>query len=604
MRFWSDVAARFGKDAFRKFARAVPRKSFDKGIRRRVYSSFDVLAYYLARAMGKEAYEWLESQGHTVRRIPLAPPESDQLSRAQTRAIRGLLLDPNESASDRFDALCCLAGLLKRDKINLYTCARRARSKRLEIAMPAAARLAQAKDHLGITKLRQWLGDRDRALAGVAALTLLFEGLDKRAADVLVRTAEHHDVRFQLSVGHALRLAGDPRADRFAFENVKGCRIRTVQDGFVKVFTVVDGYETANIFCAPHFAPAGHGAHYSDYYVTWVHTDPRWRRRGLARLALAAALNHRRRKTCAATSLHTGTRNVAHSLYRDSGLIDYTVGYTYRRRLHKQPSCRCPRGITVRRLDRGDLPAAAAMINDCNAGRPHPRLRLCQLPDSTVAYGAFEKRKMVGMAVARLRGDEAMLDHVAVRRVSDDEKKEERKRRDLAGQALMAALHRSLLAANIKSVYTDRWAPRGTIDDSFTQSLLRHCGYGIRREEVVELRRINNLRQYLIETAGALEKRLSDSTPFATWSGNVWLDGKRIRACLRFRRGRLMVTGRAPHSPSISICGDETAIERIVMGLATPFEESLQTQVDISPMLNAATTDLLETLFPCVVRQT
>jgi hypothetical protein len=243
------------------------------------------------------------------------------------------------------------------------------------------------------------------------------------------------------------------------------------------------------------------------------------------------------------------------------------------------------------------------LINDYNASRPHPRLHLGRLPESIVAYGLFEKRKMIGAAIAHQRCEEAMLDHLAVRRLCENEKEEDRKRRDRAGQALLGALHRSLLARRVRSIQTDRWVMRGTVDDSFTQSVLGRSGYGTHRGGFVELRRIDDLKQYLTEISGALAKRLEGSESFATWTGNVWLDGRRIRACLRFQRGRVTVTARPPRSPSIAVCGDETAIERIVMGLATPFEESLQTNVSISPMLNPATTDLLETLFPCVVGQ-
>ena len=602
LRLWTDVTAEFGDDALRKFARAVPRKDFGKGIEHRVYSRFDVWAYYLARAVGARAYDWLESQGHTLRRMPLAPPNSDRLKAAQSRAIRKLLLDPTETASDRFDALCCLAGRLKRDKRSLDACARLAKSKRLTVAVPAAAHLAQAKDQRGITRLRRWLRHADSGLAAISALTLVFEAFDNRAADVLARLAGKQDVRFQLSTGYALRLADDRRADRFAFENLDGCRVKVVQDGFVKAFSVVDGYETANTFCLPQFAPAGHGACYSDYYVAWVHTDPHWRRRGLARLTFAAALDHRWHKTCAATSLHTGTRNVAHALYRGCGLIDYTVHHTFHRKLHEEAKRRPPRGINVRPLTRSDLAAAGEMLNEYVTDRPHGRIRLSHLPEWAAAYGAFDGRRMVGLALARRQTDSAVLEHLAVTKLAKDEQKEDRKRRERTGEALLSALHRALRLHGVKSIETNRWLPRGTIDDSFTRSLLRHCGYGLRREGLVEQRRVNDLARYFTEIAGALEKRLATNDALAGWTGSVWIDGQRLRACLRFRHGRVAVTTRRPTQPTLAICGDETAIERIAMGLATPFEESLQTQVTISPMLNASTTDLLETLFPCVVR--
>jgi hypothetical protein len=289
-------------------------------------------------------------------------------------------------------------------------------------------------------------------------------------------------------------------------------------------------------------------------------------------------------------------------LYRGWGLIDYTVHHTFHRKLHGEPNHRPPRGTTIRRLTRSDLTAAGEMLNEYVADRPHARIRLSHLPEWAAAYGAFDGRRLVGLALARRQHDNAVLDHLAVTKLAEDEKKDDRKRRERTGEALLSALHKSLWRRQVKSVQTNRWLPRGTIDDSFTRSLLCHCGYGLRREESVEQRRVNDLARYFAEIAGALEKRLAANAAFAGWTGSVWIDGQRLRACLHFGHGRVTVTSRRPTQPTLAICGDETAIERIAMGLATPFEESLQTQVTISPMLNASTTDLLETLFPCVVQ--
>ena len=327
-------------------------------------------------------------------------------------------------------------------------------------------------------------------------------------------------------------------------------------DGPSKALPTIDGYEVANVFYLPQFRTASSAAAFSTYYVEWVHTDARWRRRGLARLAIEAALDHRWDRLCATTSLHTGTRNVAHALYRSQGLTDYIVHHEFKKHLHPEPPVRPPKGITIRRATARDAAAVAAVVNESFAHLPHHHIRVADWPGLDAAYVALRGRKIVGATAANVQGVSAWLGLLAVAEMTKPDGKTDAPRRERIGRALLSAT-----------------------DDPFVSSLLSRCGYSTGRTGFVELQRINQLDQFCAEIAATLE------------------------ACIHVEAGKARIAARRPARPSISLHGDEFAIQRIALGLATPFEEYLQLHVEVSSCVGAGAGDLLETLFPRIIQQ-
>ena len=602
-RLWKDIEEEFGGRAIEKFARTVPRKGPFQGLAWDVFSGFDVFAWLMAQAFGKRAYDWLESQGHTLRRMPLEKPGSDQFKAAQHRAICRQLTDSAEIASCRHDAAVALAARLEADKVPVAACVRKAKAKRVEVALPAAMRLLQVKDMRGRGAIGRWVRSSDRDLAAVAALTLVTEVGDKPAANSLVRLGTDQDTRFKLSASYALRLAGDHRASRFAFEKLDGCRIKRVRDGVIKAFPVVDGYEVANVFCLPLLRPSSSAAAFSSYYVEWVHADPRWRRRGMARLAIEAALDYRWDRLCATTSLNTDTRNVVHPLYRSQGLTDYKVHHELTRHLHAEPAARPPKGITIRCATARDSVAVAAVVNECNAHLPLERARLVGWPGQATAHVATRGRRVVGAAAAGRNGDSAWLGLLAVPELTKPDGKPDPQQREQIGRALLSATARTMLRQKAKTIKVGTWSNHLCPDEPFVSSLLARCGYGTRRTDFVEMYRINRLDQYLAEIAATLELRLSRDKRFAGWSGSIWLKGGRLKACVHVSKGKVRITTKPPARPGIAVSGDEFGIQRVALGIATPFEEYLQLQVSVSSCLGGGARDLLEVMFPCVIRK-
>lgn len=593
-RLWLEIEREFGPESFTRFARAVPKKDPLKGIPRGMFGHFDVFAFFLACAFGERAYAWLEERGHSFRRMPLVPAKSKKFKRAMDRRLKRLLVDANEKASDRFDAAVALAQRLSEDKVSLNRCAGLARQKGTSGAFAAAARLVLAKDDRGARALGRFLRAKDEGLSAIAALLLVFETGDRRAAAVLARLTGTQEARFQLSAGHALRLAGDPRAGRFSFENVKGCKLKTVRDGLVKVFATVDGFKVSNAWAEPVFRPAPWGAAYSNYYVDWVHTSPRWRRRGLARVAMAACLANRWVRECSATGLGTGTRNVAHALYRSFGLIDYLFVKNFRKRLGPEKSTHTPRGFRIRRATAADAAAASAFLNDQFASLPEVRVRIDQWSGGTVAWLAFDGKRVVGAAWAIVKGKSALLEHLAVAKIKDKNDKDDLARRERLGSALLQAVHRDLLRRNVKAVKAWRWHDA----DGFVPRLLAHNGYGSGPSGGVDLARINSLPRFFAEIAPALEQRLKESKTWASWCGAMYVDADRLKAGLIISGGKVAVRKTRPAGTSVTLRGGEAAIERVALGLATPFEEYLQKTLHVTPSVNENTRDLLETLFP------
>ena len=104
-----------------------------------------------------EAYEWLESRGHTVRRIPLEAPGSAELKAALDREFERILADPKAPRDERCDAACALAARLAEEKTGLDECEKRARSRRGAAVFGAALRLAQinlvaAQDNVAVNE--------------------------------------------------------------------------------------------------------------------------------------------------------------------------------------------------------------------------------------------------------------------------------------------------------------------------------------------------------------------------------------------------------------------------------------------------------------------
>jgi len=585
VRFFRSAEAEFGAGVLRDLCRKMPKKEPFKDLPQRYYSALDTIAYYLARVRGPRVYEWLESGGHTVRRIPLKEPASDALRRAVTRSLEKALADGDAPASDRADAAYALADLRVAAKDSPAVLARAANGEKPERAIPAALVLARSRDDRGRPALSRLARSRNETIAATAALLAVAEGGETRAADRLVGAAESADTRFKLMTGQALARVGDPRAEGYSFDRLPGCRLTTWENGTHRVFAEVDGRRVAVIITGPTWEPRGEGTANSRYYVFWVHTRGAYRRFGIARAGMKRAMGHRLAKTCSEVCLHAMSDYYAHALYRELGLFDSEYYRKYRK--PPEPSTRrAPRGVRVRPARPEDAPGVGALLVRICRPQSHFLPQLSDWPSPEVSVVAEEGGKPVGVAM--------FLGHRLFAFAVDDaiEKKE---RREAVGLALLAAAERLHRDRGTKEIEAITWL---FIPDEYHRGLLLRAGYASSRDALVEQAGIVDLTRYLREIRVLLEARLEKEKSVRGWSGTIRLEAGPLAAALRIDAGRIRVPSRAPARASIALRTDPESLVRILRGIETPFDAFNQTRLTVAPAMSGPVRKLLETLFP------
>ena len=90
------------------------------------------------------------------------------------------------------------------------------------------------------------------------------------------------------------------------------------------------------------------------------------------------------------------------------------------------------------------------------------------------------------------------------------------------------------------------------------------------------------------------------------WRGAVELEAPGRGARLEIDHGKVTVASlqletASPRPATLRLTGEFPAIERVVLGIRSAFEEILQLEVAAQPIVNEATKELLETLFPRLV---
>jgi ribosomal protein S18 acetylase RimI-like enzyme len=582
---WRALERQHGGGLVKRLFKAVPKKIDWEVAPSAVFTSLDRAVHFLNKATRADVAPWFEQLGATVHRLPRARWGSKGFKQGVRRAMARQLRDSSQPASERADALYALIECQHRDKRPLATAARQLRSTDPATHLLGSALLARMRDPRGTHCLRALAATRtDKALAALAALMLVDEGCGAAAAR-LARLAEGLDHRFQLLVGHQLERLGHRRAERFTLGGIrradgpKAARIDVEYNGELKVFPTVDGVRAANIFSAEDVGHLPGNTHVRRWFVHWVHTAGKFRRRGLARRAMQRTLEDPRARRCSCATLGTGTRNTAHALYRSFGFVDIRVGDDLQRDLeHEQPRVRA-KGIRVRAYRPGDEGAIARLFEACygdcfGAERKRPT-RLAGGPTVLLAH---KGRKLVAAVSAFVSDKEAYVYDLAVA--------PGKKREEVVGP-LMARLHARLSKSGAKNAMVWRAA-------EMLGPLLQPLGYVSRKRGGVGMFKLIDLPQFLEEVAPLLERRLAKSD----WTGTVALCGETHRAGLTIRKGRVTVQRRPAARAGIRLEGTDAAITRVVAGIDSPFEPYLQLDLEIAPALNRRFLELLETLFP------
>jgi GNAT superfamily N-acetyltransferase len=585
---WRELARRHGHDILARFFRIIPEKRNWYAAPSSVFGPLDLAVCFLSRAARTNLYPWFTELGTTVHPMPLKSPGTRAFKQGVQQYMRKLLMDPQAPASQRADAVAGLIESQEKDKRPLSYAARQLKSKSPGSRLVGAARLARTRDPRGVGALGQLARTRsDETLAGIAALLLVEQGLPDGASHLVKLTGEM-DHRFQLDAGYQLEKIAHPRAGRFSLEGIaradgpSAARMVTRYRGTVGVLPTVDGQPVANNYSVDRIGHMPCNTHVSVYYVDWVHAAAKFRRKGLSRLAMARALSDARARRCSCAGLGTGTRNVAHSLYRSFGFVDVPSTEQLRRDLPGASYFARPKGVKVRSYRPGDETAMAKLLNTCRAeswaccpARP------TQLSPETITILGHKGRKLVAYVTAVPRNDRATIRELGLS-PSDDQQK-------IAG-ALIGKLHRELSKRGIKRV--DVYLGARAL-----APILQPLGYRTHRHGGVSMFALQDLPQFLDELRPLLAHRLAKKDK-GDYVGTVALVGEKHRAGLRIDTGRITVLPRPPLRPDIALTGADETVTKIVIGVETPFEAYLQLRLKVAPMVNTGVRDLLEALFP------
>ncbi len=595
LNLFTDLEMEFGPRAFEKVLKVIPKKNPRAGFYHQVFGDEDVLAYYLALALGEKAYTWFEKRGTTVQRLPLVgKPRGRKFKQAVRDFLCERFTDPGACASDRFAAALALIQAQGDAKVSLDETARQTRSKKLSKRIPSAMRLAICKDKRGRRVLCRVLDSEDVGLAAIAAAVLVETG-DTSCAPRLAKLARKLDARFQLAARYVLEQAGYKEARELPLDKLKegqrrpAASLRVEHDGDLKVFPTVEGQEVANVFSARRVNHLPYNTHISTLYIDWVHTSRRFRRRGLARWAMEHTMSHPWERATATSDLWTGTDNVAHALYRSVGFVDIYRSKRYARTLVQCEKVELPKGIRVRKGAPGDEPGAVELMNECYQRFAGPRRRASGWPREAVVKLAWKKRELMGYARAHVDGDSARLVEFAL--------KDMKKGREEIGAGLFAALHNALFRRGVKKVNT-----YDIPDDDFSQALIGQAGYAARpsgRPAGVFMSRVNDLARLFLEMTPLLEHRLREKK-WHHWQGSITIAGKRLAATLIIKKGRMQVRKDSAPNASIRLTGSDRVLSEIVFGVRTAFDAYLQLDLRIAPVMTAPVRSLLTSLFPKV----
>jgi GNAT superfamily N-acetyltransferase len=451
-------------------------------------------------------------------------------------------------------------------------------------------RLGRARDARGRDALLGIVRSaKDPAHAAIAAVDLAETG-DARAADRLIGLAADANGRFQLDANAALARVG--RSCPTPLKIVKR-RQPDPHDSFgLECTAMVDGYLVANVFSSETLGSWPGGVVVPKQFVHWVHTAPKWRRKGISQTLVQATMRDRIGRRVAVSALDTGTRNVAHTIYRSVGLVDFWVWNDWRHDLSGSLRAPSVQGVKLRRLSDRDVAAATKLFHETYADyywlrrpRVHP------LGDAEFGVGAERGRKLVGFIRGTLHppGDKgkrtARIQQVCAR--GEKPAETEQLARALATRFCSEAKKRN----------ATRVAAWSLPEYDAVRHGFQAAGFAMHEDGSVDLWRLNDLLRLLDAIRPLLEKRLKDKKR-DDWCGTIALRSPSHKAALRLDAGAVTVLRKPPKDADIAVETDDESLSLLLIGRRTAFESMLQTRLRFRPRANKDVTTLVETLFP------
>ena len=570
------------------------------------FSRVDRQIYYLSRAVGEDQFPWFEDIGTTVHPLPLLPNDTDEFVAAVRGYLNAMIRDTTADTSDRIDAIESLLEITDDAEHRISALVAKLNASDRYERLIAAAKLINSCDHRAAEVLEELTVEtEDAGLVAMAVLMLVRNGRGGEVADRLVEIAPHQDHRYQFETGYLLKKIGHPAAETFSYKQLtdkNGTPLLTMdvkRNGGLYHYPLIAGDRVAicNVTLHTHHFP--HNTHVPGTYVSWVHTKPKYRRKGFARWAFGASMSHELVRQHACISLHTGTDNNAHGMYRSFGFVDGLLTREFTKALRHEQA-KVVEGLVVRPYTPGDEVAMAGALNAFYADRVERRPRRAErrrTSKTRLIYLAEKNGELLGYVQAQCnkKVKSVRITEFCLKPVPSEGSTHPEGFLEDVGTVLLCALHNELVKREYKRI---RYEPEAEGDKHYIKTLFHNFGYTSEDVGWVWMFKIVNLPMLLSELSPLLLKRLNESDDYKGWQGTISIKGSEHRASLTIKDGEIRVSEEVSEGSGICLSTDDDTITRFVLGVTTPYRAHLQNQLHIAPTVNSSVAHLLGTLFP------
>ena len=600
---------KYGNDLFVRLAEMLSEKDTDteKNMPHTTFSPVDRQIYHLSRAVGEDLFPWFEEIGTTVHPLPLGfPNDSDEFMAAVRGYLNGIMRDTSIDTSDRIDAIDSLLEITDESEHQVSALVTKLDTEDRYERLIAAAKLINSCDDRAVKVLEELtIETTDDGLVAMALLMLVRNGQDSEIVDRLVKIAPHQDYRYQLETGYLLAKIGHPTAEAFSYKkltdknSVPPLTMDVKRNAELYHYPIIGGNRVAicNVILHTHHFP--HNTHVPGTYVSWVHTTPKYRRKGLARWAFGASMSHELVRRYACISLHTGTDNDAHGMYRNFGFVDGLSTREFTKALRHEQT-KVVEDLVVRPYTPGDEVAMADVLNAFYADRVERRPRRAErrrTSETRLIYLAEKNGELLGYVQAQCdrKVRSVRITEFCLKPPPSEGSTHPVDLLKDIGAALLCALHNELVKREYKRM---RYEPEAEGDKEHVRRLFHNFGYTSEDVGWVWMFKIVNLPMLLRELSPLLLKRLNKSDNYKGWQGTIGIKGSEHRASLTIKNGEIRVSTEVSEETGICLSTDDDTITRFILGVTTPYRAHLQNHLHIAPTVNSSVAGLLGTLFP------
>lgn len=598
---------KYGDELFVRLTQTVSEGSdIGKNIPHPIFSRLDRLIYYLSRAVDEDLFPWFEAIPMSVQPLRLLPNESDEFAESVRERLNAIIRDTSADTSDRSDAIASLLELTEEGEQNISPFIPKLEAEDRYERLMAATKLVKTCDNRAMKVLEELIVDTgDDGLVAIALLALVRNGRTGDIIKQLVEIAPDQDHRYQLEAGYLLEKIGHEAAERFSYNGLtdeSGAMVVTMnckQDGELQFSPTIAGHRVANCDSMFHTHHFPYNTHVPGTYVSWVHTEDKFRRKGLSRWAFGKTMAHPfvRQHSCA--SLYTGTDNPAHSMYRSFGFVDGISEQTLSKTLRHEQT-KVVEGLVVRPYAPGDEVAMARVLNAFYADQVERRPRRAKrrrTSETRRTQLAEKDGELLGYVQVQCEDKEqvASITEFCLKPQPSEGSEHPEGFLEEVGATLLCTMHNDLVKRKYKKI---SWYPEGEQEKAYVRRLFHNFGYNSEEADWVWMFKIINLPMLLNELAPLLSKRLSKSDDYKDWHGIISIKTADHQASIGIRDGEIRAAAEVSEDIGIRLSTDDDTLTQFILGVTTPYAAYLQNKLQVAPTVNSSVAGLLRTLFP------